>query len=238
MTSYTSSSLFNCSSCGGLISRMNPASGNTFGVRHWTDGWWDAPWLPENPPLVKCRLCDELLWFEDLTEITEPTCSNTQGDESESGDSFNMLELPDYFRYSDSNPDIDPQRMRYVRMRAWRKGNDVRRDSDSVIPLSDTECANLEALISFLDEGDDYDRLIKAEIMRELGRFSEAAKLLTKPFDLSMGFAAVIIRKLVEVQDVTVAEIKQPSRTTSPLTKTWGLRWSLFVKWLKSRVCP
>lgn len=57
-----------------------------------------------------------------------------------------------------------------------------------------------------LNESDEDDRLMKAEIMRELGNYDEAMKLLSKPFNRKLSYAAKIIKKLVEQKNPFVQE--------------------------------
>jgi hypothetical protein len=67
-------------------------------------------------------------------------------------------------------------------MRAWWRGNDGRRRGVESV-LSETERENLLALNKLLDESDDTDRLMQAEIMRKLGDLENALESLREPFD-------------------------------------------------------
>jgi hypothetical protein len=75
-------------------------------------------------------------------------------------------------------------------------------------PLSADEVQNLEALAELLDESDSNDRLMKVEIMRNLGRFRDASKLLAGKFDTEVLKAVGIIRDLVKKKERFVAEMK------------------------------
>jgi len=72
---------------------------------------------------------------------------------------------------------------RKARILAWWKSNEPWRHNTNATPSwSDVSGrqANLECLLALLDENGDSDRIMKAEILRELGRFDEAlAKLST-----------------------------------------------------------
>lgn len=74
-------------------------------------------------------------------------------------------------------------RMLYLRKRAWWAGNTRRRADDKKPPLTDAETANLHALLPLLDESDEYQRLMKAEALRQLGEFRAALALLARPLD-------------------------------------------------------
>ena len=66
----------------------------------------------------------------------------------------------------------------------------------------------MERFAGVLDEDDGNDQLTKAEIMRELGRFDEAAGLLAEPFDEELVRAAALIGKLVQEKRAQVAVIR------------------------------
>ena len=102
---------------------------------------------------------------------------------------------------------LNDEKERYIRIHIWWAGNDTRRETDEVSPLSSGETENLRMLIPFLDEASDNDRLMKAEAYRELGDFTVAEKLLTHSFTDNFSWAVATIRKLTEKQIKTVKEI-------------------------------
>ena len=120
----------------------------------------------------------------------------------------------------------DPEKERYLRIRAWWEGNGKQRGdldwlwpetNQPVIdepkdqikhPLSDKETRNLQALAEILNETDANDRLMKGEIMRELSRFDAASALLEGPFEEGLLRAVAIIKKLIEKRDPFVAEMR------------------------------
>ena len=199
-----------CSDCGKLIAQDTIASGNTFGAHFWTDGKVDAPMLPDQPWLVKCRHCGALLWIDEQEQVGEK-------DPWESGD----LD-PDKFRdarecetpaASDYRANLaegisDQRKERYLRLRAWWAGNDPRRGEAPAGPLSDAEIANLRAFLPLLNESDENDRIMKAEVLRELGRFEDAVALLAGPFDEEHSRAAAVIRDLAGRQISSVSEMQ------------------------------
>ena len=101
----------------------------------------------------------------------------------------------DYFIFLQKRV-CDSEQERYLRLRAWWAGNDARRDGEEPSPLSDDEIANLDAYAALLDESDENDRIIKAEIMRELSQYDDAITLLSTPFREQLAYAATNIRNL------------------------------------------
>ncbi len=84
---------------------------------------------------------------------------------------------------------------------------------DYLLKLKETvltkERKNLKALDALLDyHDDDNDRILKAEIYRELGKFKDAGTLLEQPFDEKFSQTVSLIKELIQKQDPFVAEIK------------------------------
>ncbi len=49
------------------------ASGNTLGATWWTDGFMNAPMMPERLVFARCPVCSELLWLDDAQLVgSEP----------------------------------------------------------------------------------------------------------------------------------------------------------------------
>lgn len=106
--------------------------------------------------------------------------------------------------------------IRHARIRAWWRANDALRDDDADVlnfRLSGAQAENLERLYELLDEASDNDRLMKAEVARELGRFDRALSLLTGSFPAQMQSSVETIRALCHERNVLVAEI--PGRSWS-----------------------
>ncbi len=205
-------------------------SWNTFGGMLWTDGKIEAPMLPNSPWLVKCPHCQSLLWIDEQVELEEGKldcwriCEKEQLPEKRhfKKSLFGYYEtgipqcLPpsadDLFAYLDTNV-LDVEKERYLRQRAWWAGNDIRRKGKKKYALSDNETRNLEALAELLDESDNNDRIIKAEIMRELGRFDDAVSVLAMSFDKESVEAVTVIKELAQRKYPFVAKITHEDQT-------------------------
>ena len=83
------------------------------------------------------------------------------------------------------------------------RGTTPRRGSSDPAPFSEAERQNLESFAGMLDEAIDQDRLIKAEALRELGRFEDAVRLLARDIDPRMKRAATFIGDLALNQAIT-----------------------------------
>lgn len=199
-----------CSACGKLIAQHTISSGNTCGARFWTDGKRDAPMLPDQPWLVKCQHCGAVVWIDEQEQVGEidPWGPRDQ-------DVAKFREALPYA--SPSTQDYlaglakgisDKQKERYLRLRAWWAGNDQRRQEAHAEPMSNEEISNLRAFAPLLDETNENDRITKAEVMRELGMFTEAKALLSNFFSKELSQAVAIIRNLTKQQISSVREMK------------------------------
>ncbi len=194
-----------CSECSGSIEEHTIASGNTFGATFWTDGKRDAPMLPDQPWLVICPHCQALIWIDEQAELGEVEPFSDSGI-YKGAKSYSVPELQDYFSALKIS-NLSKNKERYLRLRAWWSGNDERRGSGIKQNLSDDEKENLQALDKMLDTPDDNDRLMKAEIKRELSQFEEAEAILRESFDSEFSQAVSIISELVQRREPFVAEI-------------------------------
>ena len=186
-----------CSACSQAIEQRTIASGNTFGATFWTDGKREAPMLPDRPKLIACPHCHALLWIDQLKELAAV-------DPRKGRERF-VTALPcqtprfgDYLSFLRRGA-LTPDKERYVRVRAWWAGNDERRKTVPKLPLSQAERSNLSALIRILEKSaPGGDILMRAEALRELGRFDEVLALLAMPVGEDWERAAGVIRGLAE----------------------------------------
>ena len=168
-----------CPKCSCRIAEESLLSGNNFGEVVWTDGMNDAPMLPNLPQLVLCPDCSTFLWLADLDQVDSPK-------------SFGRLEgakwpiiptFSDYVDYLSSNK-LKPERERHARILAWWAGNHPRRRGGPKKhrpSLTEQEIWNLECLDQMLDPSVENERIMKAEIKRELSDFNASLSFLSQP---------------------------------------------------------
>lgn len=195
-----------CSSCFKPILQDTLASGNTFGATFWTDGKREAPMLPDQPWLVKCPHCHALLWIDELERIGVIERWGERDVRFKDAIKYELPSHKDFHAFLEREIEtLDKER--YLRLRAWWAGNDARRSMNTEIRISPQEASNMTALAKLLDESDPDDLLMKAEIMRELGRFDEAQTLLATFDNEDISGVFSIIKSLVEKSDPYVRQI-------------------------------
>jgi len=200
--------IYCCSACEKNIAYRTINSGNNIGARYWTDGKRDAPMLPEEPWLIKCPHCDTLIWVDELTQLGEIDHWYSEGIYADEFADVQSAITPSCLDYAYFNMAAvsDPQKERYVRLQTWWAFNDCRRESQE-LPLSSIEIENLHAFINLLDENEENDRLMKAEVLRELGEFTVAEKLLAMPIGDELKEATELIRDLNKNKITKVTEM-------------------------------
>jgi hypothetical protein len=198
-------------------------SGNTFGATLWSDGKPDAPMLPRPPAITRCHACNEFYWLEDADELGEVAPWMPP----ESAEAAAWLQAPEARPLSEdelleaiaAGLGSYPERVSELRTFAWWAGNDARRipagDAStrmSAPPRSPAAVANMESLIGILakEPADDPEEvLMKAELLRELGRFDEALQLLDSGLPEELSLFTDYLRRLATDSDAEVREIPE-----------------------------
>lgn len=216
--------LVTCPRCSQRFTLYESESGNTFGAIFWTDGWIDAPMLPPDCDVVVCPNCRQPVWADDCRSAeTDRVADDDEYGWQDSGRARNPYERCEGFETAEEAtldhwksllqplPE-DPRRERYLRTRIWWRMNDQRRITDAVIPLDPDEVGNMITLAAMLVESKTSDLVTKAEIMRELGRFQLAAKLIRRVRKKSAPPETAFIRGLIEQGDARVRQMDPPDR--------------------------
>ncbi len=161
--------------------------------------------LPRYPPLVRCPHCAALLWLPAAEEVgTEhPGETGTPGVEDPPTPT-----VEDLLQAARMPPAGAQDEEVFIRIEAWHAANDPQREHPGADPTRSPESeANMEALSLLLDQEDPEQKIMKAELHRELGLFNEAERLLDFPFEEELAPAARFIRKLTLERDRRVAEV-------------------------------
>ena len=205
-----------CVACGAPYLLESLASGNTFGARSWTDGFQQAPMLPATPPITRCAKCAAFFWVDDAPEIGEyEPWEPTPPPIAKGARKVRWLKEPEYAEAISAGMMTTPDRERELRLYAWWTANTPRRKRATATRDAETEArvrANLERLAAMLDVDDANDRVMAAEIARELGRFEVAAELLARAFPPGYEHVVGLIAELAAKGDDRVREIKEGRR--------------------------
>jgi hypothetical protein len=197
--------------CKTQIIQGTTASGNTLRARYWTDGKVQAPMLPFRPWLVKGPECGEIFWIDEARELGKRLPNSK--DRKQKWPDAQMVKPPSETEIIDflSSVDLPPKKELYARRLAWWLANDaVRKSGVLKAKFSISQERNLKALAKLLNEDEQNHRIMKAEIYRELGMFTECIELLKIPLvedrhneyaDLIVKLARKKIRMVYELKD-------------------------------------
>ena len=199
-----------CPKCSQYIKQVTLESGNIVGARFWTDGKMDAPMMPDQPWLVKCPSCKSLFWVDKARQLAELEPLATVRKEFSDSLMYEHLTEADYLKFLQKK-NISKKREEYVRIRAWWCSNDSMRyekpTKGFTVVFSKDQEDNITSLYELLDEKDQNQRIMKAEIARERSMFDEAMSLLEYKFSEGFDKAARVIRELCKSRSAVVAEI-------------------------------
>ena len=172
------------------MKRPSPATPSV--PTYYTDGKREAKMLPDHPWLAKCPVCAGLFWVDEAVEVDIGFDAAKGKQQVMAPSEKEMLEFL-------AGPALPKDKEIYLRMRAWWSANDVWRWLPNATPaFSKEQVKNLKALSAMLDESEPNQRILKAEIARELGEFDECLRLLSYQFEEGYEYAVGFIRKLAE----------------------------------------
>ena len=165
--------------------------------------------LPETPWLVKCPHCGHLIWIDEAWQVGKKDPFGQSSRWPDALLTYEELNELEHLAALDTQLADTPKKIRYIRMRAWWQANDRFRETipDRAADLSVQARSNMEALSNMLSESDENQRLMKAELARELGRFEEAERLLAFGYSNRVSTYVQRISELVKIRDARVAKL-------------------------------
>jgi hypothetical protein len=156
-------------------------SGNTFGAKHYSDGKQIAPMLPAFPELTKCRRCDTIFWLSKAKEVGTYEWGDQDKPEGQQADKARFLQLPDYFAALSIGLAETKEEETYIRRQIWWAYNDRIRMGQTIFVSGEDEVLytqNCTRLMMLLDPSDSGQKIMLAELKRNLGDFDACLQLL------------------------------------------------------------
>ncbi len=173
--------VYECPNCGNILTRGSLASGNTFRAKVFSDGKRIAPMLPEFADLTKCKKCNNIFWLSKLKEIGKFECGDHKNPKWETADNADFLEIDDYFRALETGAAETQNEEFFIRQELWWAFNDRTRAGKKMFNDEDEEMRwkeNLKNLLNLLDQSDIYQKIMVAEISRNLGDFKSCISII------------------------------------------------------------
>ena len=195
-------------------------SGNTLGAEVWTDGKMIAPMLPTPPEITRCQHCGHYYWISDAKVVGY--LGYLHDDETlkvpsawKTAERVRELTEAEYLEAIRLGAADNGEKELRLRIWAWWSSNDPLRTksqrpinrTNSVFIRSPEAIMNMERLLELLDIKELNQRLKKAELLRELGRFDDAINLLDHPFPRKYKTIVALVRRLAQEEDFIVRKI-------------------------------
>lgn len=174
--------LLRCSHCGGRVIFWERGGGNTIRATAWTDGHIEGPMLlaARYPEYGPCPHCARLVWADNrwtegqwlghhelevhrvpsLGEVTVAVCERALKAET-----------------------LEPAQELTLRLHAWRLRSDPVREGGPRAADTPFDRENMQALTRLLSRQDAHERLLLAEVHRQLGEDERCLELLDFDFD-------------------------------------------------------
>ena len=170
-----------CPHCGGEKEIMSLMSGNSIGAERWSDGKLIAPMLRKPSPVQKCPHCGNYYFM--------PPHEKTRKSESLFG-TRGLLGYQEwkeaYWQFCESleSPEnickVNPIRLNKVRLWVLQAYNDFYyRGNDEQFPSAEEFEFVRSIAIKFVEEYEDVEPLMKAEIYREINEMQKCLEMLS-----------------------------------------------------------
>lgn len=202
--------------CSHLFKHTVLLSGNTFGSKLYSDSKRVAPMLPDEPIICKCPSCGTFSWMENLLEReAKREDYMEQVDSTQNSSKAKFLSIEEYEEVLiipsiilDKNKEM---RLRMLLMQAFndraRRGEKLfQKESDQSIWLT-----NLHALKDLLDLTIDFNCIIVADILRYLGKFEEAQKIIAPYKNSELNWVTSQIEAQCIEKNTSVFELQMPN---------------------------
>ncbi len=162
--------ILTCPHCGTKKEVLSLVSGNTFRQVVWSDNKSIAPMLPKVSFVQKCPHCGKYY----LLSRQKPEHGNTYS--FEKGE-LNYKEIKEAWTMLKDTEDLtENERLSILIMQVWAFNDEYTRDKEGAAPKEEQDY--IKDIIDMLIKLDRVDDLLKAELLRETGRFSDALDLL------------------------------------------------------------
>ena len=173
--------VYKCPNCSNILRRGTLVSGNTIGIKMFSDGNNKAPMLRQYPNLTKCNKCETIFWLSKLKEIARYEWGFDKISGWEDGDDAKFLEIGDYFKALKNGIFENKTEELLIRRGIWWAYNDRIKKGQNIFVDEDDETQwtdNLKKLINILDKSNTDQKIILAEINRNLGEFENCIAII------------------------------------------------------------
>jgi hypothetical protein len=209
--------VYQCPQCQNLLTRDSLASGNTFHSTWYSDGKLIAPMLPDFPNLTKCKKCNHLFWLNKLKEIGTFYFGDNGMLDWQNADEAEFLSLDDYFRAIELGVTEDKGEEGFVRQQIWWSFNDRVREHRNIFNDEAEESlyiTNCMAFIELLNSANENEKMLIAEVYRNMGNFAKCLELINNIRDNELNWIVVKLRSECEKKNRWVILLEKAAQAT------------------------
>ena len=173
--------IYQCPNCENLLSLGRLMTANTYGAKLYSDGKNIAPMFPDIPEITKCPICEGIFWLKNQMEIGE---RNLWDEESEWKDVKRAEFLTIYDCQSALENKIYESKDDevYLRQKLWWGFNDRVRNNEPIYKGEKDKklwLENINKLLELLDIEELEEKIMIAELFRNLGEFQKCIEIAT-----------------------------------------------------------
>jgi len=181
---YGDDYVYKCPKCNNLLKNHSLLSGNTFGSTLYSDGKTIAPMLPKFPNLTKCIKCDTILWLSEMEVLGFCNAWDENLDkEWNNAEYVDFLDISDLVRFLELDTvQNNREKELIVRQEIWWTFNDRVRAGKKIFAKETDELLwkqNCQRFLELLDTTDINERVMAAELYRNLGEFDKCMEILS-----------------------------------------------------------
>lgn len=175
---------FQCPQCHQKVLQVNVQSSNTIGAVHYSDGTCRGPMTWQTTPLTRCPGCSYIFWL-----LEENRTGNSY--EIGSNETIPRAEEPSFNDLCEAIEKGVAQTeatLCYLREKAWQEGNryNIAEKEFPSEHLKQKWIDNAIHLLKLLPEKSAEEKMIKAEVYRNIGEFDKCRRFLKSIHDKNL----------------------------------------------------
>lgn len=163
--------IVSCPHCGGTKELMSLMSCNTFGRVVWSDNKTESPMMPSLSPIQKCPVCGKYFMLSRQKDYKYSIRSSLDTGR------LKYAEIKEAIaQFTEMTGITDSEKQNILLLQIWAYNDEFTRFKKKEIPIVEREY--FISVVNQLLALDNVDDILKAELLREIGRFDEALHIL------------------------------------------------------------
>lgn len=172
---------YKCPKCGNILSKGSVIDGNPLVGTFFSDEKKLSPFDPEYPEIGKCKRCGNLLWLDESNIVGSDKKIILYNTRILLSQRARFIDIEDYFKALDLGMGYNREKEVYLRKQIWWEHNDRLLERGRMFKDKNDEIKwenNLKRLLELLIDEDPTEKIMKAEIYRNLGHFEDCQNVL------------------------------------------------------------